>query len=86
MAHGVCQHWPGNPELFDLETGMPVVPTVGNIASKFGFSNFSLCTLRTDGWTDEQTDRQNQRLLPLSYGRQHNKRLRSMYCTVEANY
>ena len=56
--------WP-----FDLETGMRVASKVGNLASKFehaafGFSNYSLCTRRTDGKSNAHC--------PLSYGRGRN--------------
>jgi len=38
---------------FDLETGMRVASKVGNLLSKFGFSNYSLCTRRMDRRTDK---------------------------------
>ena len=57
---------------------MIVAPKVGNLPSKFRHafevSNYSLCTRRTERQTDGlRTDGQKQRLLPLPYGRNHNK-------------
>ena len=56
---------PGDLDLcpFDLETGMPVASKVGNLPSDWtnldtlgiGYSNYSLCTRRTDGLTDGRT-------------------------------
>jgi len=59
---------PGDPDLwpFDLETGMRMHLRWGTFISNLGtlyacaFSNYSLCTRRTD----EQTDEQKQRVLP----------------------
>ena len=54
---------PSNPYLwpFDLEIGVRIASKVGNLPSNFqvwarkafGFSNYSLCTRRTDGRTDK---------------------------------
>jgi len=73
--------WP-----FDLKTGMQVASKVGNLPSKFGlaigFSNYSLCTRRTDG----RTDGQKQRLSSPSLQAGHNKLIQFGLATSNLAY
>ena len=56
----VSIHGPADPDLCSHLRWGTLIPNLGTLG--FGFSNYSLCTRRTDG----QTDIQKQRLLPYS--------------------
>ena len=65
---------------FDLETGTLVASKVGNLPSKFGHARLLGSRIiryvhdgRMDRQMDRRTDGQKQYLLPLPYGRGHNK-------------
>jgi len=70
--------------LFDLETGLRVASKVGNLHSKSGHARplgSPIIRYVRDGRTDGRTDGQKQRLFPLPYGTEHNKKLS---CTSSA--
>jgi len=60
----------------------------GTFLSSFAFSNYSLCTRRTDRQTDRRTDGQTDKsnaYCPLPYGRGHNKqKCHSTTCRLKA--
>ena len=67
VVHDVCQHGPGDPNLwpFDLETGMRATSNVENLPSIFGHArplgSRIICYVR-----DGRTDGQKQRVFPPS--------------------
>jgi len=63
---------------FDLEIGTLVASNVGKLHSEFGHARPLVLELFAMYATDGETDGQNQRLLPLSYGRGHNKSVERM--------